>query len=182
MKICLWVFKIQGSEGGIRVPKHGGPLDSTRVGLLNHKTSKISVKSFWMKICLKVFKIRRFEGGIGVPKCGGSLNSTGAELLNHETSKISINSIWMKISLWVFKIRGFEGGIRVSKRGGPLNSTGVRLLNHQTSKYSLFCLINQNLLMRVLNLRFRRGNWAPNMRGTLELHRGLDFKSPNICI
>jgi hypothetical protein len=26
MKISLWVFKIQGFEGGIGVPKHGGPL------------------------------------------------------------------------------------------------------------------------------------------------------------
>jgi hypothetical protein len=86
----------------------------------------------------------------------------------------------MKISLWVFKIRGFEGGIRISKRGGPLNSIGAGLLNHQTSKFSLFCLMNQNLLMHVLNLRFRRGNWAPNVRGTLELHQGLDFKSLNI--
>jgi hypothetical protein len=33
--------------------------------------------------------------------------------------------------------------------------------------------MNQNLLMRVMNLRFRRGNWAPNVRGTLELHGGL---------
>jgi hypothetical protein len=135
-----------------------------------------------MKICLRVFKIRGFEGGTGVPKRGGLLNSIGAGLLNHQTSKISINSIWMKICLWVFKIRGFEGGIWVSKCGGPLNSTGVGLLNHQTSKFSLFCLMNQNLLMRVLNLRFRRGNWAPNVWETLELHRGLDFKSPNIYI
>jgi hypothetical protein len=133
-----------------------------------------------MKICLRVFKIRGFEGGIRVSKRGGPLNSTGAGLINHQTSKISINSIWMKVSLWVFKIRGFEGGIGVSKHGGPLNSTGAGLLIHQTSKFSLFCLVNQNLLMRVLNLRFRRGNWAPNVQGTLELHRGLDFKSPNI--
>jgi hypothetical protein len=75
----------------------------------------------------------------------------------------------MKISLWVFKIRGFEGGIGVPKHRGPRNSTRVRLLNNQTSKFSLFCLMNQNLLMRVLNLRFRRGNWAPNVWGTLEL-------------
>jgi hypothetical protein len=78
----------------------------------------------------------------------------------------------------MFKIRGFEGGIGVSKHGGPLNSTRAGLLNHQTSKFSLFCLINQNLLICVLNLRFRRGNWAPNVRGSLELHGGLDFKSP----
>jgi hypothetical protein len=101
------VFKIQGFEGGIRVPKHGGPLNSTRTGLLNHQTSKISINSFWMKICLWVFKLRGFEGGIGVPKRGGPLTSTRAGLLNYQTSKISINSIWMKISLWVFKIRGF---------------------------------------------------------------------------
>jgi hypothetical protein len=69
----------------------------------------------------------------------------------------------------VFKIRGFEGGIWVPKLGGSLTSTRVGLLNHQTSKFSLFCLMNQNLLMRVLNLRFRRGNWALNMWGTLEL-------------
>jgi hypothetical protein len=63
----------------------------------------------------------------------------------------------MKISLLVFKIRGFEGRIRVPKHGGSQNSTRVGLVNHRTSKFSLFCLMNQNLLMRVLNLRFRRG-------------------------
>jgi hypothetical protein len=97
------VFKIRGFEGGIRVPKHGRPLNSTRAGLLNHQTSKISINSFWMKICLSVFKIRGFEGGIQVPKHGGPLNSTRAGLLNHETSKISIKSFWMKICLWVYK-------------------------------------------------------------------------------
>jgi hypothetical protein len=79
----------------------------------------------------------------------------------------------MKISLLVFKIQGFEGRIRVPKHGGPRNSTRVQLLNHRTSKFSLFCLMNQNLLMRVLNLRFRRENWAPNVWGTLELHGAL---------
>jgi hypothetical protein len=74
----------------------------------------------------------------------------------------------MKISLWVFKIQGFEGGIGVPKHGEPLNSARMGLLNHQTSKISLFYLMNQNLWMRVLNLRFRRGNWAQNVRGTLE--------------
>jgi hypothetical protein len=126
-----------------------------------------------MKISLWMFKLPGFEGGIGVPKRGGPLNSIGAGLLNHQTSEISTNSIWMKISLLVFKIRGFEGRIRVPKHGGPRNSTRVGLLNHQTSKFSLFCLKNQNLLMRVLNLRFRRGNWAPNVRRTLELHGAL---------
>jgi hypothetical protein len=45
MKISLWVFKIQGFEGGIGVPKRGGPLHSTGTGLLNHQTSKISINS-----------------------------------------------------------------------------------------------------------------------------------------
>jgi hypothetical protein len=56
MKISLWVFKIRGFEGGIRAPKHGGPLNSTRAGLLIHQTSKISINSIWMKISLWVFK------------------------------------------------------------------------------------------------------------------------------
>jgi hypothetical protein len=86
MKICLWVFKIRGFEGGIRVSKHGGPRNSTGAGLLNHQTSKISINSFWMKISLWVFKVRGFEGGIRIPKHGGSFNSTGAGLLNHQIS------------------------------------------------------------------------------------------------
>jgi hypothetical protein len=92
MKISLWVFKIGGFEGGIGVPKRGGPLNSTGAGLLNHQTSKISINSIWMKISLWVFKIRGFEGGIGVPKRGGPLNSTGAGFLNHQTSKNSVMS------------------------------------------------------------------------------------------
>jgi hypothetical protein len=72
MKICLTVFKLPGLQGGIGVPKHGGPLDSTRAGLLYHQTSKISINSIWMKISLWVFKIRGFEGGIGIPKAWGT--------------------------------------------------------------------------------------------------------------
>jgi hypothetical protein len=72
------VFKIRGFEGGIGVPKCGGPINSTGAGLLNHQTSKNSLMSFWMKISLWVFKIRGFQGGIGVPKHGGPLYSTGA--------------------------------------------------------------------------------------------------------
>jgi hypothetical protein len=72
------VFKIRGFEGGIGDPKHGGPLNSTKAGLSNYQTSKISINSLWMKICLRVFKIRGFEGGIGIPKHGGPLNSTRA--------------------------------------------------------------------------------------------------------
>jgi hypothetical protein len=86
MKISLWVFKIRGFEGGIRVQKLGGPRNSTRVGLLNHQTSKNSLMLFWMKISLWVFKIRGFEGRIWVPKHGGLQNSTRVELLNHHLS------------------------------------------------------------------------------------------------
>jgi hypothetical protein len=93
MKISLSVFKIRGFEGGIGVPKRGGPLNSIGAGLLNHQTFKISINSIWMKISLWVFKIQGFEGGIGVPKRGGPLNSTGAGLLIHQTSKINKNSI-----------------------------------------------------------------------------------------
>jgi hypothetical protein len=46
MKISSWVFKIRGFEGRIGVPKHGGPHNSTRAGLLNHETSKFS--PFWL--------------------------------------------------------------------------------------------------------------------------------------
>jgi hypothetical protein len=46
MKISLWVFKIRGFEGGIGVPKGGGPLNSTGAGLLNHQTSRNSIMSF----------------------------------------------------------------------------------------------------------------------------------------
>jgi hypothetical protein len=84
------VFKIRGFEGGIGVPKHGGPRNSTRVELLNHQSSKNSIMLFWMKISLWVYKIRGFEGGIGDPKHGGPRNSTSMELLNHQTSKNSI--------------------------------------------------------------------------------------------
>jgi hypothetical protein len=52
MKISLWVFLIRGFEGGIGVPKHGGPLNFIGVGLLNHETSKFSINSIWMKISL----------------------------------------------------------------------------------------------------------------------------------
>jgi hypothetical protein len=57
MKKILWVFRIRGFEGGIGVPKRGEPLNSTRMGLLNHQTSEISINSIWMKIALWVFRI-----------------------------------------------------------------------------------------------------------------------------
>jgi hypothetical protein len=75
-EIFLWVFKIRGFEDGIRVPKQGGPHNSTKAGLLNHQTSKISINLIWMKISLWVFKNRGFEGGIWVPKYGRPRNST----------------------------------------------------------------------------------------------------------
>jgi hypothetical protein len=53
--------------------------------------------------------------------------------------------------------------------GDPVILLGGGVLKHQTSKFSLFCLMNQYLLMSILNLRFRRRNWAPNVQGTLEL-------------
>jgi hypothetical protein len=84
---------------GIGIPKHGEPLNSTRTGLLNHQTSKISINSICIKISLWVFKIQGFEGGIGVPKHGEPLNSIEAGMLNHQTSKISINLFSIKISL-----------------------------------------------------------------------------------
>jgi hypothetical protein len=115
---------------------------------------------------------------LGFQKRGRPLNSIGAGLLNHETSKNSVMSFWMKISLWVFKIRGFECGIGVPKHGGPCISTRVGLLNHQAFKFSVFCLMNQNLLMGVLKLRFRRGNWAPNVWGILELRGALISNHP----
>jgi hypothetical protein len=119
------VFKIRGFEGLFGVPKHGGPLNSTRAGLLNHQSSKISLNSIWMKICLWVFKIREFEGGIWVPKHGGSLNSTAVGLLNHLTSKISLNSIWIKICLWVYiKFEGLEVCMGFPSMGDPLIPPG----------------------------------------------------------
>jgi hypothetical protein len=89
MKISLWVFKIRGSEGGIGVPKCGGPLNSTGAGLVLHQTSKISINSIWMKISLLVFKIRGFEGRIWVIKHKTSRNSTGVGFLNHQTLNLA---------------------------------------------------------------------------------------------
>jgi hypothetical protein len=54
-KNSLWVYELRGLEGGIGIPKHGGPLNSTGAGLLIHQTSKISLNLFWRKISLWVF-------------------------------------------------------------------------------------------------------------------------------
>jgi hypothetical protein len=74
------MFKIRGFEGGIRVPKHGGSLHSTRTGLLNHQTSKISINSIWMKFLCGCLKFKGLKVELGFPKCGGPLNSTGVGL------------------------------------------------------------------------------------------------------
>jgi hypothetical protein len=77
MKISLWVFKLRGFEGGIGVPKRGGPLNSTGAGLLNHQTSKNSPILLWTKNSLWVYEFRGFEGGIGVSKLGDPLIPPG---------------------------------------------------------------------------------------------------------
>ena len=102
------MFKICGFEGGIRILKQGGSLNSTRARLSNHQISKISIISFWFQISVWVFKICGFKGGIGILKCGGSRNSTGAWLLYHQTSKIKISLIWTKNSLWLIKLEGLK--------------------------------------------------------------------------
>jgi hypothetical protein len=77
------VIKIRGFEGGIGVPKRGGPFNSIGAWFSNHQTSKTSINSIWMKISSWVFKIRGFESGIGIPHYGGPRNSTRVEFLNH---------------------------------------------------------------------------------------------------
>jgi hypothetical protein len=61
------VFKVRGFEGGIGVPKPGGPLNSTGAGLLNHQTSKISTNSIWMKISLLVVQFEGLKVEFGFP-------------------------------------------------------------------------------------------------------------------
>jgi hypothetical protein len=46
------VYELREFEGGIGIPKRGGPLNSIGAWLLNHQTSKISLNSFWRKISL----------------------------------------------------------------------------------------------------------------------------------
>jgi hypothetical protein len=73
MKICLWVFKFRGFEGGIGDPKHGGPLNSTRAGSLNHQTSKNSINSFWMKVFCGCLKFEGLKVELGFPSMGDPL-------------------------------------------------------------------------------------------------------------
>jgi hypothetical protein len=77
MKVSLWVFKIGGFEGGIGVPKHGGPLNSTRARLLNHQTSKISIKSFWMIFFCGCLKFEGLKVELGFVSVGDPLNPPG---------------------------------------------------------------------------------------------------------
>jgi hypothetical protein len=77
MKISLCVFKIRGFEGGIGVPKHGGPLNSTKAGLLNHQTSKISINSILMKIFYGCLKFEGLKVELGFPSLGDLLIPLG---------------------------------------------------------------------------------------------------------
>jgi hypothetical protein len=77
MKISLWVFKIRGFEGGIRVPKHGGPHNSTRVGLLNHQTSRNSPISFWTRILFWCMNFESLKVELGFPSMGDLLIPSG---------------------------------------------------------------------------------------------------------
>jgi hypothetical protein len=87
-------------------PKRGGPLNSTRAGLLNHQISKNSPILFWTKNSLLVYELRGLEGGIGIPKRGGPLNSTGAGLLTHQHLKIVQSCFGPKI---LCRCMNFEG-------------------------------------------------------------------------
>jgi hypothetical protein len=73
MKISLRVFIIGGFEGGIGIPKRGGPLNSTGTGLLNHQTSKISINSIWMKFFCGCLKLEGLKVELGFPRVGDPL-------------------------------------------------------------------------------------------------------------
>jgi hypothetical protein len=96
----------------------------------------------------------------------GNLELHGALISNHQISICSLFAFRVKICWWVFAIWGFEGGIGPPTFRGPQNFTGALISNHQTSKFGLLCLKNENLLVGVCNLRFRRWNWTLNMWGT----------------
>jgi hypothetical protein len=170
MKISLWVFKVQGFEGGIGVPKHGGPRNSTRVGLLNHQTSKFSLFCLMnQNLLMRVLNLR-FRRGNWAPNVWGTLELPGALISNHRISIFSLFAYRIKICWWVFAIWGFEGGIGPPTFWGPENFTKALISNHQTSKFSLFCLKSGNLLVGICNLRFRRWNWTLNVWGTSKFY------------
>jgi hypothetical protein len=166
MKISLWVFKIRGFEGRIRVPKHGGPRTSTRVGLLNHRTSKFSLFCLMNQNLLMYVLNLRFVRGNWAPNMWGTLELPGALISNHQIVIFSLFAYRVKICWWMFAISGFKGGIGPPTFWGPQNFSGALILNHQTSKFSLFCLKSENLLVGFCNLRFRRWNWTLNVWGT----------------
>jgi hypothetical protein len=59
------------------VPKHGGPLNSTRAGLLNHQSSKISLNSIWMKFFCGCLKFEGLKVCLGFPSMGDPLIPPG---------------------------------------------------------------------------------------------------------
>jgi hypothetical protein len=191
MKISLLVFKIQGFEGGIRVPKHGGPRNSTRVGFLNHQTSKFSPLCLMNQNLLMHVLNLRFRRGNWALNVWGTLEFPGALISNHRISIFSIFAYRVKICWWMFAIWGFEGGIGPPTFWGPQNFNGALISNHQTSKFSLFCLKSENLLVGVCNLRFSKVeldtereprllfrvlNWG--LDGGIGPHRVRDLKIP----
>jgi hypothetical protein len=166
MKISLLVFKIWGFEGGIRVPNHGVPRNSTRVGLLNYQTSKFSLfclmnQNLWMRV-----PNLRFRRGNWAANVWRTLELPGGLISNHQISIFSLFAYRVKICWWMFAIWRFKGGIGPPTFWGPQNLTGALISNHKTSKFSLFCLKSENLLLGVCNLRFWRWNWTLNVWGT----------------
>jgi hypothetical protein len=152
MKICLWVFKIRGFEGGIGVPKRGGPLNSTRAGLLNHQTSKTSVKSFWMKICLWVYKIRGFEGGIGPPTHEGPQYSTVAPVSNHQASNFNHSNSRSQYFWWVFRIQALKVELDLQRMGALIIPPRPRF--QITKHLNLDILVLECYLLR--SLKYKR--------------------------
>jgi hypothetical protein len=53
-----------------RFPFHGGPINSTRMGLLNHQTSKISINSISMKFFCGCLKFKDLKVELGFPSVG----------------------------------------------------------------------------------------------------------------
>jgi hypothetical protein len=166
MKISLLVFKIRGFEGRIWVPKHGVSHNSTRVGLLNHQTSKFSLfclmnQNLWMRV-LNL----RFRRGNWAANVWGSLELPGALISNHKISIFSLFACRVKICWWMFTIWGYKGRIGPPTFWEPQYFTGALISNHQIFKFSLFCLKSENLLVGICNLRFRSWNWTLNVWGT----------------
>jgi hypothetical protein len=166
MKISLWVFKIRGFECRIRVPKHGGARNSTKVGLLNHQTSKFSLFCLMNQNLLMRVMYLRFSRRNWAPNVWGTLELPSALISNHRSSIFSLFAYRVKICWWMFVIWGFKGGIGPPTFWGPQNFTGALISNHQTSKFSLFCLKSENLLVGICNLRFQWWNWTLNVWGT----------------